>query len=318
MAALAAAERASRQLCTLYDVGGEVCPYDAGGGCRRMNAQHWLACAHPVGRRLPRCEHLLRLQPCPHLAHRCTPTCQRPCPTRAAADAHCVGVTHCPCVTELERAAAGEPPAGKRLLATTTTTTTTSTTSTTTTTVTDVAPKRARVGGVLAQTFVVPPFSVLDAGSGYWQARKREWLNIGLDGGLGRDQDLLGEGLAALTPGLTGTSVFDPVTVEIALKWYAPKPTRDAPVVVVDPFAGGSTRGVVCAKLGYLYVGTDVSARQVEANRVQATDLCTDCKWQPRWAVCCGSKLGEALEGVRNELALPVGLKADMLLTCPP
>jgi hypothetical protein len=70
--------------------------------------------------------------------------------------------------------------------------------------------------------------------------------------------------------------------------------------------------------LGYLYVGTDVSQRQVDANRQQAAELCADCKWQPRWVVCCGSKLGEALEGVRDELALPSGLKADMLLTCPP
>ena len=28
--------------------------------------------------------------------------------------------------------------------------------------------------------FIVPPFSVLDAKQGYWQDRKREWINLGL------------------------------------------------------------------------------------------------------------------------------------------
>jgi hypothetical protein len=141
---------------------------------------------------------------------------------------------------------------------------------------------------------------------------------MGLDGGAGRDDELLGVGLSALTPGLTGTSIFDPVLVECALQWYAPKPSRDAPVVIIDPFAGGSTRGVVCAKLGLLYVGTDVSERQVHANRQQAIELCGDCKFQPRWAVSCGSKIEEVLAVVLAEHYLPVDTKADMMITCPP
>ena len=39
----------------------DVCAFDA-QGCRRQSAQHWLEMAHPRGRLLPRCEHLLRLQ----------------------------------------------------------------------------------------------------------------------------------------------------------------------------------------------------------------------------------------------------------------
>lgn len=108
--------------------------------------------------------------------------------------------------------------------------------------------------------------SVLDAKAGYWQARKREWFALGIDSGEGRDDNLLGEGLTALTPGLTGTSIFDPVLAECALSWYASRPQKGAsPTIVVDPFAGGSVRGVVASKLGFLYVGTDVSKRQVDA-----------------------------------------------------
>jgi hypothetical protein len=38
----------------------------------------------------------------------------------------------------------------------------------------------------LAERFVVPPFSVLDARQGYWQERKRAWLALGIQSELGR------------------------------------------------------------------------------------------------------------------------------------
>lgn len=38
----------------------------------------------------------------------------------------------------------------------------------------------------LADRFIVPPFSVLDASQGYWQERKRAWIALGIKGELGR------------------------------------------------------------------------------------------------------------------------------------
>jgi len=38
----------------------------------------------------------------------------------------------------------------------------------------------------LAERFIVPPFSVLDARQGYWQARKAAWLALGIQSELGR------------------------------------------------------------------------------------------------------------------------------------
>ena len=38
----------------------------------------------------------------------------------------------------------------------------------------------------LADRFLVPPFSVLDARQGYWQERKRAWLSLGIQSELGR------------------------------------------------------------------------------------------------------------------------------------
>ena len=42
-----------------------------------------------------------------------------------------------------------------------------------------------------------------------------------------------------------GTSIFDPVLCEIAYRWFCPPAGR-----VLDPFAGGSVRGIVAALLG--------------------------------------------------------------------
>ena len=38
----------------------------------------------------------------------------------------------------------------------------------------------------VAQKFIMPPFSILDARSGEWQERKRAWLAMGIDGEVGR------------------------------------------------------------------------------------------------------------------------------------
>ncbi len=42
----------------------------------------------------------------------------------------------------------------------------------------------------LADRFVVPPFSVLDARQGYWQNRKRAWLSLGIRSEIGRGMDI--------------------------------------------------------------------------------------------------------------------------------
>jgi hypothetical protein len=38
----------------------------------------------------------------------------------------------------------------------------------------------------LAEQFIVPPFSVLDARQGYWQERKKAWMALGIQSELGR------------------------------------------------------------------------------------------------------------------------------------
>lgn len=96
----------------------------------------------------------------------------------------------------------------------------------------------------------------------------------------------------------TGTSIFDPVLCEIAYRWFCPPGG-----LVLDPFAGGSVRGIVASKLGRRYVGVDLSERQVEANRAQGSKLC-DVPF-PEWVV------GD------SRAALPA-VDADMVFSCPP
>ena len=98
----------------------------------------------------------------------------------------------------------------------------------------------------------------------------------------------------------TGTSIFDPVICEIAYRWFCPPGG-----LVLDPFAGGSVRGVVASKLGRRYVGVDLSAEQVAANEQQAHDICDDPL--PEWVV-----------GDSRDIAELVGDKADFILSCPP
>lgn len=68
--------------------------------------------------------------------------------------------------------------------------------------------------GKLHKEFLVPPFSVLNAREGDWQARKREWVSsYKLQSQEGRAENLIGYSEAS-SVGDGGTSIFDPVLCE--------------------------------------------------------------------------------------------------------
>jgi len=96
----------------------------------------------------------------------------------------------------------------------------------------------------------------------------------------------------------TGTSIFDPVLCELVYTWFCPP--RGA---ILDPFAGGSVRGVVAAYLGHKYTGLDLRPEQIAANRAQAKNIVP--KNPPTWLV------GNSLT------ALPPG-PFDLVFSCPP
>ena len=84
----------------------------------------------------------------------------------------------------------------------------------------------------------------------------------------------------------TGTSIFDPVLCELAYRWFCPPGG-----LVLDPFAGGSVRGIVASKCGRRYIGIDLSERQVAANRAQAEAICGGGE-MPEWIVGDAADLG--------------------------
>lgn len=98
----------------------------------------------------------------------------------------------------------------------------------------------------------------------------------------------------------TGTSTFDPALCELLYLWFSKE--GDA---VIDPFAGGSVRGIVACELKRDYVGVDIRQEQVDANIANAEEVCKDS--QPAWV--CGDSI------YINELAAG---EYDFFLTCPP
>jgi hypothetical protein len=94
----------------------------------------------------------------------------------------------------------------------------------------------------------------------------------------------------------SGTSIFDPVLCELAYRWFSPPAGR-----VLDPFAGGSVRGIVAAALGRSYVGIDLRVEQIAANRAQwpgvAAQLDSGVSSPPRLA---GAMLGSTFASSRS------------------
>jgi len=62
----------------------------------------------------------------------------------------------------------------------------------------------------------------------------------------------------------SGTSIFDPVLCELIYRWFTPPGGH-----VLDPFAGGSVRGIVAALTGFQYTGVDLRPEQIAANKDQ-------------------------------------------------
>lgn len=187
----------------------------------------------------------------------------------------------------------------------------------------------------IRDVFGIPPFSVLDSRQGYWLDRKKEWLSIGIQSEIGRDEGTLIQSLSGQVPnyylqktkaeskvkrelsraefeenhlvipdaGLsgTGTSVFDPVLCEIAYRWFSTAGSK-----VLDPFGGGSVRGVVAGILDRSYTGVDLREEQTVANRIQWADISKDTyETNVSWIT------GDSATDLPNE-------KVDLVFSCPP
>lgn len=203
-----------------------------------------------------------------------------------------------------------------------------------------------RANATLAERFTVPPFTVLDARQGYWKSRKKAWIDLGLKSYMGRETtatfntakmvdqfrptllpkqkgnlpsarkrrdgrlqrgDALGQPLETSAVQTT-LSIFDPVLAEVAYRWFCPRHGK-----VLDPFAGGSVRGLVAMRLGLEYYGIDLRPEQIEANRYQTREI------GARFEADGGSvhwELGDSAEVLADPAKGWAG--ADLVFSCPP
>lgn len=167
---------------------------------------------------------------------------------------------------------------------------------------------------VLEEKYGVPPFSILDTRLAYWTKRRNEWNTLGIKSDLGRnsindpvsmsrnDKWLEKKGLSKIRDeSNVRVSIFDPVLCELIYKWFCPINGK-----ILDPFAGGSVRGIVASKLNFNYTGVDLRDEQILANIDNFNEL-DNLQTSPNW-ICSDSMNIDKL-GIEQ---------SDLLFSCPP
>jgi len=166
---------------------------------------------------------------------------------------------------------------------------------------------------LLRDRFIEPPFSVLDTKNGKWQSRKKQWKTLGIQSEVGRHAECnatFSEDVDPVTglnkygrKPMSGISIFDPALCELMYRWFC----KDEGTIL-DPFAGGSVRGIVANYLGYKYTGIDIREEQVISNEEQALKLTPDNL--PTWLTGDSNIILDDLKAI--------GETFDFIFTCPP
>lgn len=139
----------------------------------------------------------------------------------------------------------------------------------------------------------IHPFSILDTRTKEWKERKNWWIiNYKIQSELGRENT---QSKTMFWETESNVSIFDPVLCELMYDWFSPKQGN-----VLDPFAGGSVRGIVAEEMGRKYTGIDLSQTQIIANKRQSE--------KPNWI------LGDSFD-ILDKLN---NTSYDFIFTCPP
>lgn len=173
---------------------------------------------------------------------------------------------------------------------------------------------------LLRDKFIEPPFSILDSKSANWRRRVKKWGKLGFKSEVSRTAMAINFSSNKTTECLkknnfiksmsyidkyiikNNVSVFDPALAELIYHWFC-KPNG----LILDPFSGGSVRGIVANYLGYKYTGIDIREEQIQSNREQALNI-LPLNNQPQWYV-----------GDSNDvLDIEFNHKFDLIFSCPP
>jgi len=172
--------------------------------------------------------------------------------------------------------------------------------------------KNAQGFDKLEDIFIIPPFSIINMMSKTFRKRVAYWKNKGIKSELGRKVNALGKNGFSLknqkstgknltnNPDISNTSIFNPLICELVYLWFCKKGGK-----IIDPFAGGSVRGIVASALGYKYTGIELRSEQVNSNNEQAKFILKDN--YPNW-----------INGNANKKIEEIKEKFDLLFTCPP
>ena len=151
--------------------------------------------------------------------------------------------------------------------------------------------------GSLAETFGVPPFSVLDTRQGYWQERKRVWREKIGDNGESREGALGDSEVMMSISG--GVSILDPVLAEVVVAWFGSRGGT-----VIDPFAGDTVFGFVAATRGMKFRGIELRKEQADLNQKRVDEAGLDAIYHN--------------DDSRNIDAYIEDGSADLVFSCPP
>lgn len=198
----------------------------------------------------------------------------------------------------------------------------------------DVQAKLEKKDGILNEYFVVPPFSILDSRAGYWQDRKKRWLEIIGDNWESRNKTLFSspqmqyprlyrkywdvrkewwyknfndflsqfskEELEKETKAMSNwVSILDPVLSEVMVRWFCPSKW-----ICIDPFAGDSVFGCVAGTLGRRFTGVEIRQEQCNLNQRRADELKIEASY-----ICDD---GQNIWNHIDENSV------DMIFSCPP
>ena len=187
-----------------------------------------------------------------------------------------------------------------------------------------------RKTGKIKEEFIYTPTTVLNTRDKVWQDRRKEWLDLGIQSEIGRENGLIynqsqqpidvylkkeqaekldnrkynWEEFLEKYPEynkLKCTSIFDPVLCELMYRWFCIENGK-----ILDPFCGGSVRGVVAGYLGYKYTGIDIREEQITANKKQIEDILKEKQ----------SNVNYILDDAKN--IDKINDNFDFIFTCPP
>lgn len=157
----------------------------------------------------------------------------------------------------------------------------------------------------LRDVFLEPPFTVLDTKGGAWRNRKRLWKNLGIESEVSR------EGISVIENSFDGekygrssmptVSIFDPALCELMYRWFCEDGGK-----ILDPFSGGSVRGIVANYLGYKYTGIDIRKEQVDSNIEQGIRI-LGAENVPNWLLGDSDKVLDLIHET-----------FDFIFSCPP